>query len=378
MKNKTIIFPERVSAITRSRHHTQKKGRGLVHFVEIETAEGDVFDHKCQNEAEAKTFAVGVYIKYELRKDQKEEEFVNTAETLSITEAPAKTATALNEAAPEKTKSRSAGKAANKKDTKPKAAAENKPAPVYEAEGPTMAYFDRKSASDFLFFDIETVRIQDKLEPGSALYDAWAYKMRNELGENDVEKIIATYMDKSPLFPEFNKIVCVSIGMVSAKTGKLYTKSFKGSDERELLIGFSKLLDSLSGDTILCGHSVLAFDIPVVANRCVVNGLRVPKQFDVHGIKPWDLAESVLDTAQMWRLTGGRWASLLSLATVLGLPSPKQDMDGSKVSDAYYAGEIEKIGEYCEKDVLTVANVVMRFMGLPVHDSAISSKNEQK
>lgn len=377
MKNKTIIFPERVSSIRRCKPYTQKKGRGVVHFVEIETDEGDVFNHKCANEAETKDFVLGAFIKYELRKDQKGEEFVNTAETLSFVAAPVETASALNETVPEKTKSRSAGRATNKKDAASAQGVENKPLPVHEADGPTMAYFDRKTASDFLFFDIETVRIQDKLEPGTALYDAWAYKMRNELGENDVEKIIATYMDKSPLYPEFNKIVCISIGMISAKTGKLYTKSFKGSDERELLIDFSKLVNSLSGDIILCGHSVLAFDIPVVANRCVVNGLRVPKQFDVHGIKPWDLAESVLDTAQMWRLTGGRWASLLSLATVLGLPSPKQDMDGSKVSDAYYAGEIDKIAEYCEKDVLTVANVVMRFMGLPIHEFTNSRISNQ-
>jgi len=46
----------------------------------------------------------------------------------------------------------------------------------------------------------------------------------------------------------------------------------------------------------------------------------------------------------------------------LGIPSPKDDIDGSEVARVYYVEKnIDRIVTYCEKDVVTIAQVVLRF-----------------
>ena len=45
----------------------------------------------------------------------------------------------------------------------------------------------------------------------------------------------------------------------------------------------------------------------------------------------------------------------------------KGDMDGSKVREVYYdEKDIERISTYCEKDVIVVANVILRFKNMPL------------
>ena len=46
---------------------------------------------------------------------------------------------------------------------------------------------------------------------------------------------------------------------------------------------------------------------------------------------------------------------------MLGIPSPKEDIDGSMVREVYYEEDVlERIVKYCERDVVTVAQVFLR------------------
>jgi 3'-5' exonuclease len=55
------------------------------------------------------------------------------------------------------------------------------------------------------------------------------------------------------------------------------------------------------------------------------------------------------------------------LAAALGVPSPKSDIDGSKVGEVFWAEKnLARIALYCQKDVATVANVILRFKNLPL------------
>jgi polysaccharide biosynthesis protein len=46
------------------------------------------------------------------------------------------------------------------------------------------------------------------------------------------------------------------------------------------------------------------------------------------------------------------------MAHIFGVPTPKDDIDGSMVAEIYYQEkDLQRIVEYCEKDVLTLANV---------------------
>jgi predicted PolB exonuclease-like 3'-5' exonuclease len=61
------------------------------------------------------------------------------------------------------------------------------------------------------------------------------------------------------------------------------------------------------------------------------------------------------------------FTSLDLLAYTLGIPSPKENMDGSMVGHAYWVEQrLDDIRQYCERDVLTVAQVFLRFQGKPL------------
>jgi hypothetical protein len=70
----------------------------------------------------------------------------------------------------------------------------------------------------------------------------------------------------------------------------------------------------------------------------------------------------------MWRFGDYKnYTSLNLLAAVLGINSPKDDIDGSMVGKTYWKDEdIDRIVNYCQKDVVTVIQVMMKFAGLPL------------
>jgi hypothetical protein len=46
----------------------------------------------------------------------------------------------------------------------------------------------------------------------------------------------------------------------------------------------------------------------------------------------------------------------------LDIPSPKDDIDGSMVNGVYWGEkDVERIAVYCQKDVVTLAQVLLRF-----------------
>lgn len=159
---------------------------------------------------------------------------------------------------------------------------------------------------------------------------------------------------------EFGMIVCISVGMIDNNTGKLKIKTFSG-EERDLLIAFCELFNSPRlNNIILCAHNGKEFDFPYIARRLLINRIQPPIPFQMFGKKPWEIPH--IDTMELWKF--GDWKSYVSLellAHIFGIPTPKDDIDGSMVADIYYKeGDIDRIIHYCEKDVLTLANVFRR------------------
>jgi hypothetical protein len=55
------------------------------------------------------------------------------------------------------------------------------------------------------------------------------------------------------------------------------------------------------------------------------------------------------------------------MTNVLGIPSPKDDIDGSEIYLVFYEhNDIERIITYCEKDTLAVAQILLRLRGVPL------------
>lgn len=227
-----------------------------------------------------------------------------------------------------------------------------------------MKFLQQYNERDIIFFDVETVRCVEKLTPESSMYDAWIYKSRynNELSRKTGETMTPEefFEEKAPLYAPFAKIACIVAGRI-VDDNQLSLKSYMG-EEVNLLHEFNEDLKKMAKlSTALCGFNNIGFDQPFVAKRMLVNNIPLHAKLDNAHEKPWNIND--IDLSKLWQGTSFYPDSLLAVSAALGLPSPKQGMDGSQVSEAYYKGKTKEIAEYCTLDVLTTANIFRKFKG---------------
>ena len=217
-----------------------------------------------------------------------------------------------------------------------------------------------------LFLDIETApqtyKYDDLDSSKKHLFESKTRFMHNE--EKSYEMI---YGERSSIYAEFGKIICISVGYLKKVEGKeqFRMKSFFGDDEKILLQNFAELLAKhfARPEHRLCGHNGKEFDFPWIARRMLVHGIELPFLLDTSGKKPWETTH--LDTMEMWKFGDFKnHTSLNLLAALFGIPTPKDDIDGSQVHKVYYEEKnLDRIVAYCQKDVLTVAQLIKKFRG---------------
>jgi DNA polymerase elongation subunit (family B) len=235
---------------------------------------------------------------------------------------------------------------------------------------------DQLDLNNVLVFDIETVsqhRQFADLEP--KMQALWELKHERIGGE---EQEPGDSYERAGIYAEFGKVICISVGAFYPKDGKMHflTKTFMGKDERALLKGFAKFLEEKYSHPAkqLCGHNIREFDVPYLCRRMIVNGIRLPRILNLYGKKPWEVNH--LDTMQMWKFGDYKsYTSLNLLAAIFGIPTPKDDIDGSMVGQVFWEEDnLERIGRYCEKDVVTSARVLLKLIGSEdLTDDSISS-----
>ena len=214
---------------------------------------------------------------------------------------------------------------------------------------------------NILFLDIETVpEVETFSDLDSEMQVLWDhkthYQRRDEVSAED-------FYNRAGIWAEFGKIICISVGYFNIKNDirNFRITSFFG-DEVQILKDFSQLLnDHFSGPQhVLCGHNAKEFDLPFIARRCIIKGIPLPAKLNLVGKKPWEIPH--LDTLEMWKFGDYKhFTSLKLLAKILGIPSPKGDIDGSEVAAVFYKEkDIKRIVTYCEKDTLTVAQIFLR------------------
>jgi uncharacterized protein YprB with RNaseH-like and TPR domain len=217
---------------------------------------------------------------------------------------------------------------------------------------------------NILFLDIETVPLTENMnqldEPFQKL---WLQKVDALKKSNKVSDDADAYFRSAGIYAEFGRIICISVGALI--NGKLRLKSFFGHDEKKLLKEFADLLNKhYSGpDYYLCAHNGKEFDFPYLSRRMLINEIPLPKALSLHGKKPWEITH--LDTMELWKFGDYKsYTSLNLLANVLGIPTPKDDIDGSMVYDVYWKEKnLERIVTYCQKDVLTIVQVLLKLKG---------------
>jgi uncharacterized protein YprB with RNaseH-like and TPR domain len=217
-----------------------------------------------------------------------------------------------------------------------------------------------------LFLDIETVPIKydyEQLSPEfQKLWDEKTIWQRK-----DDFTPAEYYKKKAGIMAEFAKIVCISVGYLFSDKGEDHfrIKSFYGDDEQKLLSEFISLLNEQFNTSShkLCAHNGKEFDFPFIARRILVNGLKLPKLLDIAGKKPWEVNH--LDTMELWRFGDYKnYTSIKLLSALFNIPTPKDDIDGSQVSRVYWEeNNLERIKTYCQKDTLTVAQILLKYKG---------------
>jgi 3'-5' exonuclease len=235
---------------------------------------------------------------------------------------------------------------------------------------------DNIRIEDVLFLDIETVPSVSSFEElNPVMQSLWDKKSRQF--RTDVQTAGDVY-ERAGIFSEFGRIICISVGVMKEKNPFIFRlKSFYGDDEKKLLSDFSAVLTKFTKtckEALLCAHNGKEFDYPYIARRMIINGIIIPDILDNAGKKPWEI--KLLDTMDLWKFGDYKnYTSLDLLTNILGITSPKDDIDGSMVAGIYYSEkDLERIVRYCEKDVLAIAQVLLRFMNLPlISDEKIES-----
>jgi len=212
-----------------------------------------------------------------------------------------------------------------------------------------------------LFLDIETVpqypSFNDLDDAAKVLYEQKTRYQRKEDFTPD------EFYDRAGIWAEFGRIVCISVGFfkITGDIRNFRVTSFHG-DEIKILNDFNALLESHFNRPhhVLCAHNGKEFDFPYIARRMIINSIDIPFKLNLFGKKPWEVPH--LDTLELWKFGDYKtFTSLKLMAHVLGIPSPKDDIDGSEVRNVYYAeNDIDRIVIYCEKDTITVAQIILR------------------
>lgn len=214
-----------------------------------------------------------------------------------------------------------------------------------------------------LFLDIETVplkyRYSELNEREKRLWDAkWKYNP-------DINP--ETQYNKAGIYAEFAKVICIGLGYID-KNEQIQLKVLFNHNEKELLTEFNNVLykfyqhvfKTYNAEYLLCAHNGREFDFPFLCRRMLINNVSVPD------ILKSGRRDMLLDTMDMWKFGDHKnYTSLDLLAYVFGMESPKDGIDGSMVAHTYYEeNNIQKISDYCLKDVETLIKVYKRLNGM--------------
>lgn len=220
-------------------------------------------------------------------------------------------------------------------------------------------YFDIETVSDFK--NIDDLKQNDergyelfirKIKRKSTRFEDWKSPDHNDI-----------YIKKSPLIPEFGKIVCITMGFF--KNDDLKIKSIYNNNEKELIKETHSIFKKISNTTLsLCGYYIKGFDIPWLNKKFMKYDLEIPRILRTFNIKPWDM--NIYDLSEIWKSNGTlENTSFDEMLYTLNIDSPKNDISGEDVNSIYWENEdLNRIKKYCENDVLACVKSSEKIMKL--------------
>ncbi|HZD40210.1 MAG TPA: ribonuclease H-like domain-containing protein [Terriglobales bacterium] len=185
-----------------------------------------------------------------------------------------------------------------------------------------------------MFFDIETVPTDLALQE-NGLLEAQLHLDPSEL------------VKKLSLSAVTAKILCLCYAIEPSASDAVEVLQ---GEEADIIQNFWNLAVDIN---LFVGHNILDFDLRFIYQRSVIHQIKPSRDLPFTRFRN----APIYDTMHEWSKWGPEHASLDSLSRTLGLPSPKQNLDGSKVYPYYRAGRLVEIIEYCKRDVDSVRQV---------------------
>jgi len=188
-----------------------------------------------------------------------------------------------------------------------------------------------------IFLDIETVPTDPSLQENGLL------EAQIQLNETELLK-------KLSLSAATAKILCLCYAIEPPAGCEVQVLQ---GEETEIIKAFWKLAAECN---LFVGHNILDFDLRFIYQRSIIHQIKPSRDIPFTRFRN----APIYDTMQEWSKWGREHASLDTLSKALGIPSPKESLDGSKVYPYYRAGKLAEIIEYCKRDVDSARQVYRR------------------
>jgi predicted PolB exonuclease-like 3'-5' exonuclease len=220
-----------------------------------------------------------------------------------------------------------------------------------------------------LVFDIETIPDVAGLR---RLHDLDTGISDGEVAELAFQQRRAASGGNSDLLPHYlQRVVTISCVLRSGDALKVWSLSEPEQAEGEIIQRFFDGVEKFTPQLVSWNGG--GFDLPVLHYRGLVHGVTAPRYWDLGDGDYGDSRDfkwnnyisryhtrhlDLMDLLAMYQPRAN--APLDDLAKLIGFPG-KLGMDGSKVWEAWQAGRIAEIRDYCEIDVVNTYLVLCRF-----------------
>ena len=251
--------------------------------------------------------------------------------------------------------------------------------------------FNPKTIEDMLFFNIKAVLIYPTYkgfaESNPQLFERWKYlsKVKYNADYESVQPtddafLQKTYEDNAVQYPEFCKILAITYATTYVEAGvlKRNIKKIASDNEVDNINKFMDVLKAISGDgvkstpqyfPILCGHNIIAYEIPLLIKRYMVKRNDVEIKHipfilkNALSVKPWE--SGIVDTVNVWKFNGFDYSPLMLVSDFLGLKKSVDLLAHNELSKTYwssFATEPQKALEFVSLQSATQTNLVIQLI----------------
>lgn len=220
------------------------------------------------------------------------------------------------------------------------------------------------------YFDIETIPADESSHPAlKYLYNRKIEKKMKEKGIDHGEAVLEfgtfeKFVDGTGFDGSFGRVLCIAYAVNDDDTRVICNPD----SEKKTLEDFWFVAGQID---LFVGHNIMEFDLKFLLQRSIILGVKPSwNRFAELGKKPWDMVKyldfaryknlPIFDTMHEWSNWGNPKAGLEHLALAMGIPTPKEGIDGSEVWNFYKAGKVKEICDYCMRDVETTRAVYKR------------------